>query len=750
MNEAHDDASGSGVVATEIRLLEGPNLYFTRPAVKVSLRLGGLLDLDDTVLAERATALRLRAGSPGPAGSEARQRHLLRLVEKVLRRLAQAGGTTRLGVRVRPGGSPDTVVVAFPLNSHDRARALAEQLETLLRRMAAGALSDVDVRAAGAEVRAVPAGSPPQPVRPSVPVIAITGTNGKTTTTRLVAHIGMTAGMRTGWSSTDGVLVQGELIERGDYSGPAGARAVLDADGVELAVLETARGGMLFKGLGVSSNDVSVVTNVSADHLGVQGIETLDQLAEVKAIITKVTRPDGWCVLNGDDPRVWAMRSGASGQPWCFSLNPDSPALREALQEHGRGITILDGDIVVLRPGRGLERLVSVLDVPSTLCGLSEHNTANALAGAAGALGLGIPVEAVVEGLKTFAPDPAHNPGRMNIYTLPLATAAGEVSVILDMAHNEAGLDALLNVATGLRPPGSELLLGLGTGGDRTDEILVNLGEMAGLRADRVHIVHKEHYLRGRTMAELEGFLREGLTRGGVVPLSSSETELEGLQAVLATARDGDVVTIMCHSHRAQLHDWLLAHGGLVDTTADIRRKVVLARGEHELEAEIAAVWRDDDAQRRIAAAAELLQRRPADARLLFESASTYDAAGEEAHAVLLYDRALQAGLREPHRHQALLQKASSLRHLHRYDDALDVLDEAATQRPDSPALACFRALVLHDLGRDDAAVPELLRTVLGHAADADVELYRDALTRFVDQTWPPPLQELRSSPATG
>ena len=153
----------------------------------------------------------------------------------------------------------------------------------------------------------------------------------------------MCAGLQVGWSNTDGVYVQGELVEAGDWSGPGGARQVLAQPGVQLGVLETARGGMLLRGMGYAHNDVAVVTNVTADHLGLQGIDTLDQLAEVKAVITTVTRPDGWLVLNGDDPRVLAMHRGARAKPWVFSLDPSSPALREALDAGGRGAT---------RPGR--------------------------------------------------------------------------------------------------------------------------------------------------------------------------------------------------------------------------------------------------------------------------------------------------------------------------------------------------------------------------------------------------------------
>ncbi|CAG7573235.1 cyanophycin synthetase [Barrientosiimonas humi] len=729
------------VVATEVRVLEGPNLYFTRPAIKVSLRLPGYLAADEPAMQALAGELRLPRSAPGPAGTASRQRFVVRLVERVVRRLAAAAGTVRLGVRVRPGGAADEIVVALPWRSRERGQAMGEAIAPLLQRVLETTAGDpageqavaTAVEEAAAGIRAVPEGPRPRTTAPKVPVVAITGTNGKTTTTRLVAHLGMIAGLRTGWSSTDGVLVQGELVEKGDYSGPAGAQAVLSAPGVQLAVLETARGGMLFKGLGVPVNDVSVVTNVSADHLGMQGIDTIDQLAEVKAIITRVTKPQGWVVLNGDDPRVWAMRTGASGRIWCFSLDPDSPSLREALQSGGRGITVLDGDLVVLSPGHPPERLVSVLDVPMTLGGLSAHNLANALAGAAAGLGAGLSPDAVAEGLATFAPDSQHNAGRMNIYSTPLA-GGGEVTVILDMAHNEGGLEALLRVGRGLVEPGSQLLLGLGTGGDRTDEILRTLGVMAGLEADRVHVQHKEKYLRDRTMDELEALLVEGLGQVGVTPVSSSPTELEGLEALLADARDGDVLAMMTHSHRAQLHDWLLAQGSHEDDPATVRRKVIRARGEHEAEERIAALWAIDDADERIVQAQELREAFPDDARVLYELAGTYDSADREDEALAAYDDALRLGLREPYYHRALIQKASTLRHLGRLEESLAILDALRADRPDSEAVAAFRALTLHDLGDDGAALGDVLRLLVQRSKDADMDEYRSALVRFGDE----------------
>ncbi|YAL81874.1 Mur ligase family protein [Dermacoccaceae bacterium W4C1] len=580
------------VRTVEVRLLEGPNLYFPRPAVAVTVELPGYAAADAGVLRGLARCLRLRSAAPGEPNSEQRQRFLVRIAESALRALARGAGTSRLGVRSRPGSGGDTVVLAAPWRYRHRSEAMGEAIGPLLQQLlviasqhgaatAAGTeLSDrvaAAIQEAAAPVRAVPAESPFVMRKPRVPVISITGTNGKTTTTRLIAHIGMTAGLRTGWSSTDGVLVQGELIEKGDYSGPGGARAVLASPGVQLGVLETARGGLLLRGMGVPVNDVSLVTNVSADHLGERGIDTLDQLAEVKSIVTHVTKPDGWCVLNGDDPRVWAMRHGSPARPWCFSLDPSSPSLRESLQGGGRGITLLDGRLVVLEPDGASVDLVPVIEIPMTLAGLSQHNVANALAGAAGALALGIDADAVRTGLRTFTPDAARNPGRMNVHTVPVD--GGQITVVLDMAHNESGLDALLTVASGLCPPGARVLLGLGTGGDRPDEVLVNLGEAAGLRADLVRIQHKQKYLRGRDPQEMTDLFAHGMAAAGAQAVGVHDTEQEGLAALLADARDGDVIAFMVHQYWDQLHQHLLEVGGHEDDEAQIAAKAAAARG---------------------------------------------------------------------------------------------------------------------------------------------------------------------------
>ena len=571
-----------------IRALEGPNLYFPRPAIRVTADLTGWYAAPEMLFSRVIADLGGRTLRPGAPRSVQRARTVLRLTARLTRRLAAESGTPRLGVRVREASSPYEVVIAYPWNRRERAKELGRALVQLLTELlttTSGADVERAVARAAQRVQEVPSEAHYRMATARVPTIAITGTNGKTTTTRLVAHIAQTAGLKTAWSSTEGVLVNGQQVLQGDYSGPGGAREVLATDGLDIAVLETARGGLLNKGMAVAATDVSVVTNVSPDHLGTGGIDTLDQLAEVKGIVTKVVKPDGWAVLNGDDPRVWAMRTSASARPMCFTLDPHSPAIRQALELNGQVVTVRDKTVVLISAS-GITDIVRLDEVPMTLAGLSTHNVANALAGAAGALALGLPRDAVTRGLQTFAPDAQHNPGRMNVYSLPWA--GGHITVIIDMAHNEAGLDALLNVARGLVPPGKNLILGLGTGGDRTDDILANMGEQAGLGADRIHIVHKESYLRGRSMADLESHLRAGLARVGAYPVASWEDELVGFPGTLHEAQAGDVVAFMTHTHQRQLHEWLLEHHATMDDAGTIAAKA-RAHRDADAHADVAA-----------------------------------------------------------------------------------------------------------------------------------------------------------------
>jgi cyanophycin synthetase len=726
------------VEVREVRVLDGPNLYFARPAVKVSLNLPGYLALERRYAVELAERCGLRSPRPGRPNTAQRQRFVMRFAAHMMRRVVGGVGPKRITVRTRTGGSVDEIVVAIPWRHRNWGRLAGEALSPVLASLlgeAAATEEAVDrvVAEAAERIRKEEPGGP-SPIRePSVPVVSITGTNGKTTTTRLVAHIAMTAGRKTAWSSTSGVVVMGETVEEGDFSGPAGAREVLATPGLEIGVLETARGGMLLRGMGVATNHVSVVTNVTADHLGQQGIETLDQLAEVKAIVTTVTKPDGWVVLNGEDPRVWAMRHRIHARAWAFSVDPDAPALRDSLAAAGRGITVLDGEIVVLTPGTDPDRLLKIADVPVTLSGLSRHNTANALAAAAAALGLGLPRTAVVDGLRSFTPDPILNEGRLNTYTLPLEPG-GRATVILDLAHNEAGLEALLEVARGLTAPGARVHLAMGGTGDRPDDAIEGMGEVAGRSAEHVVIAHKPKYRRGRSIEDIDKHLRVGLARVGVGDVESYPTELDGLVAVVPTLADGDVLAFMCHDSLPAVQAWLAEHGATVDDPRTIRRKVVAARGEHELEPEIAELWAMRDDAARITAAELLVAQHPGDARLVFELAGAHDAAGDAGWAIGLYEAALAGGLREPYRHRAQIQAASTLRNLGDHERALRLLDEVEVTHPGNVAVAAFRALVLADTGRSVDAVADLVDVLVDRVADEDSAAYRRSLHAYTSR----------------
>lgn len=515
----------------ELRVLEGPNAFFPRPAVKLVLDVGGLVDVAGSELAALG-------GKPGRPGSLQRRRWAARLVAGLLRETAAAAGTTRLAVRARPAHEPDRLIVAFPWNSRGRAVALAEAVAAVVAQVAQDpSRREPAVAAAARRVAAAEPGERARVRRPRVPSVAVTGTNGKTTTTRLVAHLGRTAGRKVAWTSTDGVYVDGVAVELGDWSGPGGAARALAEPGLGLAVLETARGGVLLRGMAVTGIDVGIVTNVAADHLGLHDIHTVDELAEVKAVVARVVRRGGWVVLNGDDPRVLAMRTQSKGTPFVFSLDPRSPSLRTALDAGGRAVTVADGALCLVDRNADLDPVVDVREVPVTLSGLSPHNTANALAAMAAGFALGLPRAAIVEGLRSFVPDAALNPGRMNLWDV-----AG-VIVVVDLAHNEDGLRALLAVARGLRLPGGAVRLVAGTAGDRTDDVLRGIGHLAAHGADEVVVSDKQKYLRDRDPAQMAALISEGAGR----ELGRFPDERSALTGLVARSSPGDVVALMCH-----------------------------------------------------------------------------------------------------------------------------------------------------------------------------------------------------------
>ena len=374
----------------EIRLLEGPNVYRLEPVVKVEVAIGRRRTWYGQRAPGRHALVRLGAAMP--------RRGWPGQVEAIVdwtRRLRAEHGEGRGGVAVHRSSDPGHWIVTFPWIGAERAHTIAEAALALAERDvsparrarltgAPGAASSPAGQARIAEARA----TPPTWIRDAdrrIPVVSITGTNGKSTVTRLITHILVKAGRRVGTTTSDGVLVNERLIEPGDWTGPGGAIQILGRSDLDVAVLETARGGLVLRGMGYESNEVSVVTNVTSDHLDLQGIHTLPELAEVKSTVARVTKPDGWAVLNADDPLVAAIARRVRSHVALFSLVAGgSAAVRRNVAAGGRGYVVRDGWVVELDGRKATREIVELARIPITIGGIARHNVANALAAAGG------------------------------------------------------------------------------------------------------------------------------------------------------------------------------------------------------------------------------------------------------------------------------------------------------------------------------------------------------------------------------
>ncbi len=550
----------------EIRLLEGPNVYRLEPVVKVEVAIGRRRTWYGKRAPARHALVRLgavipRRGWPGQ-------------IEGIVdwaRRLRVEHGEGRGGILVHRSSDPGHWIVTFPWTGAERAHTIAE---------AALALAERDVsparraRLTGAQERilarwqariAEARATPPTWIRDAdrrIPVVSITGTNGKSTVTRLITHILVKAGRRVGTTTSDGVLVNERLIEPGDWTGPGGALKILGRSDLDVAVLETARGGLVLKGMGYESNEVSVVTNVTSDHLDLQGIHTLPELAEVKATVARVTKPDGWSVLNADDPYVAATARRVRSHVALFSLVAGgSAAVRRNVAAGGRGYVVRDGWVVELRP-KGDKRIVELARIPITIGGIARHNVANALAAAGAARGLGASIAEVADGLVAFRPTSDRSPGRLNLFRL------GARIVIVDFAHNEAGVSAVLDVAEGIAGGAAgraaPITAIIGTAGDRPDDTLRGIARIAAKRAQRVAIKETLKYLRGRSRESIVGELLAGVKEAGGatsdVPIYESETA--ALKAELAdSGARPRVVVLLCHEEREEVFGLLESLG---------------------------------------------------------------------------------------------------------------------------------------------------------------------------------------------
>lgn len=369
-----------------------------------------------------------------------------------------------------------------------------------------------------------------------IPIIAITGTNGKTTVTRMIASIFATMRKYVGMTTTDGIYFDGKLRVTGDCSGPRSAQAVLQHPDVEIAVLETARGGILRNGLAWDQCQVAVVTNVSNDHLGLDGIDSPEALAQVKQVPVESVAKDGYAVLNAEDKLVAAMAAASTGGVIFFGSNPQGRVLSRHLASGGRAVFLRD-DMLTLAEGSQETPLLRTTEIPATYGGLIPFQISNSLATAAAAWGAGCPLDAIRLGLRTFQADDATAPGRFNIFDV------GAARVIVDYGHNPHALRAIQAALKALAPRSA---IGVITApGDRRDADIQELAVIAADTFDLI-LVREDEDLRGRTPGEIAGLIADTVEHHRPsLPVRIILDETEAVDTALETARPNDVVVLL-------------------------------------------------------------------------------------------------------------------------------------------------------------------------------------------------------------
>lgn len=370
----------------------------------------------------------------------------------------------------------------------------------------------------------------------SIPIVSVTGTNGKTTTTRLIRHTLTCLGKKVGMTSTSGVYIGDECVLKGDNAGPTSAAMVLSSKEAEVAVLETARGGIVRKGLGYDLADVGVIINIAEDHLGMDGVNTLEDLAFVKSLVIEAVKPDGYAVLNGDDRFVRYFIDRVKSDFILFSRKSSNPVVMEHMQK-GKKALYVDGDTIYIFNGKSHRALINVSEIPITYGGIVECNIENSLAAASALYALKLSVKSIRDGLKTFRPDMESNPGRFNIMDM------GDFKVMLDYSHNPAGYSEVMKFLD--RIDAKRLVGIIGMPGDRDDSSIYRAGEICSKYFAKIYI-KEDSDLRGRTPGEVAEIFYDAVIRNGSrkenVEIVYSEDK--ALEKAILDAESGDFIVM--------------------------------------------------------------------------------------------------------------------------------------------------------------------------------------------------------------
>jgi cyanophycin synthetase len=374
-----------------------------------------------------------------------------------------------------------------------------------------------------------------------VPIIAVTGTNGKTTTSRMIAHIMKTSGKSVGLTTTDGIYIDGTQIMSGDMSGPTSARMVLKNPTIDYAVLETARGGILRSGLGYDRCNVGVVTNVSGDHLGLKGIDTLAGLARVKEVVPASVLRDGATVLNADNEWTVQMTRSARGEIIFFSMNEENPVIREHIRAKGRAILLKQtrqGEMITMYESRRETSLLLASQIPATHNGRVRVNIENAMAAAAAAMADDVQLDYIRLGLRTFNSNFFQTPGRFNLLDY------GNKRIVMDYCHNLAGLEAIADFVQRMEADSTYGVISMP--GDRSDDDMRAFGALAAKTFDQI-IIREDNNTRGRARGEIAGILKEAVLSTGKAPSEVDVVldELEAAKAGVDRAEKGTLVVLL-------------------------------------------------------------------------------------------------------------------------------------------------------------------------------------------------------------